>query len=93
MRARWVLDAKFACKLSAGAQRPHAREGGGGRSMLRGSLTATWARPRVEGKARARRVEQGVYFQRRACVRRPGAPGAYFSVFAVVLDGCGPVVE
>ena len=34
--------------------------------MLRGSLTATWARPRVEGKARARRVEQGVYFQRRA---------------------------
>lgn len=29
--------------------------------MLRGSLTATWARPRVEGKARARRVENRAF--------------------------------
>ena len=62
--------------------------------MLRGSLTATWARPRVEGKARARRVENRAFiFSGVRASRRPGAPGAYFMAFAVVLDGCGPVVE
>lgn len=48
--------------------------GGGGRSLLRGSLTATWARPRVEGKARARRVENRAFIfsgVRPAALARP----------------------